>query len=244
MEQLYLIGICENNLQYRKFAKEKIEKVLAFHNSKSCVYEFKNMDELKQFHQEGYTLDALFVNTIVDQKLSIKFLKNLKKEMPFCQIVFWSETMANFAEAYKVEHSFHVQMNQIGAHIGHIYNCLVENYKRQYERKLVINGKGKTIVLDQKEIQYLERFKRTTLIYLNGQDDVISTSLNLDQLHERINKNHFLRCHYSYIINLNYVEKYFRNMFVLSEGVTIPISRKHYDDAKNVFSRWENDIIC
>ena len=241
---MYLIGICEYDDDYRKSAKKIIETFLKRRQKKSIVYEYRCEEELKNFDNQGYGLDFLFINTKIKNRTTIDIVREFKIKSPACQIVFWSESLQNIFRVYEVEHSFHIVMNRLEENIAVIFRCLFEKYQKLYKRKLIIEGKGRITVLDQMKIEYMERFKRNTLIYLNEEDDVISTSKNLDLLHMDVNRNHFVRCHNSYIVNLNYVVQYYRNMFVLSDGISIPISRKYYEDVRNVFLQWGNDMCC
>lgn len=65
--------------------------------------------------------------------------------------------------------------------------------------------------------------------------DVATTVLKIGELDERLNHRIFIRCHNSYIVNRNCVEKFYRDRFELKGGKSVPISRKYYKEIKEMF---------
>lgn len=78
----------------------------------------------------------------------------------------------------------------------------------RYEKgmdKLIIRNKDGISFVDMKEIILVQREERSTVIYTaNGR---YVTSDGLSELEERLDRDVFLRCHKSYIINLTMVYK-------------------------------------
>lgn len=73
--------------------------------------------------------------------------------------------------------------------------------------KLVIKNKEGISFVDCKEIIFVERENRNTLIHTSS--EVISTSESLSDLEEKLDPSQFFRSHKSYIINLSAIHKIF-----------------------------------
>ncbi len=71
--------------------------------------------------------------------------------------------------------------------------------------KLVIKGKDGTSFIDCKDIIFIERENRNTIIHTI--DEKITSSENLSEIEERLDKTTFFRSHKSYIINLSMIYK-------------------------------------
>jgi len=72
--------------------------------------------------------------------------------------------------------------------------------------KLAVYRDGGRIYLDCRDIIFLTRAHRKTLIYTVDRKEPVQTSEPLNSIYERLDGHTFFRSHKSYIINLNYVE--------------------------------------
>ncbi|MBT2156661.1 LytTR family transcriptional regulator [Clostridioides difficile] len=78
---------------------------------------------------------------------------------------------------------------------------------------------------------------------------LIHTKIKLLMLYVRENRKdlnieELVRCHKSYIINLNYVENIKSNTVILDSQEEVPISRYRYKDIKERFLKFIGDRIC
>lgn len=83
--------------------------------------------------------------------------------------------------------------------------------------------------------EYVNRSARYTLA--NGEVLLTRTLQESfgDHILPLLNNNRFLRCHTSYVINMNQVEKFSKEGFVLRGGMNVPISTKQYAVVRNNF---------
>lgn len=100
--------------------------------------------------------------------------------------------------------------------------------------------KGRKIILLPMDIQYLEREKRSTLAVCVG--ETVRTSSGLTELQAQLGSDYFVRCHNSYIVNLNFVKEFCRNELILRNGKKVPISRRYLNDVRRAFARWLGKI--
>ncbi|AWH78783.1 LytR/AlgR family response regulator transcription factor [Clostridioides difficile] len=66
----------------------------------------------------------------------------------------------------------------------------------------------------------------------------------LEKIEKDLNIEELVRCHKSYIINLNYVENIKSNTAILDSQEEVPISRYRYKDIKERFLKFIGDRIC
>lgn len=67
---------------------------------------------------------------------------------------------------------------------------------------------------------------------------------SLEKIEKDLNLDQFVRCHKSFIVNLNYVENIKSNIAILENGEEIPVSRYRYKDVKTKFLKFLGDSIC
>ena len=68
---------------------------------------------------------------------------------------------------------------------------------------------------------------------------IYSIRKKLDVIEEEMNDIHFLRCHKSYLVNMDFISAAEQNNFVLTSGDIVPIRTT---DTKSVLSAYENFV--
>lgn len=100
--------------------------------------------------------------------------------------------------------------------------------------------KGKIFNIKINNIKYIESDKRVAIIH--EKDIVRKIYAKLNELEELLPKQ-FIRCHQSYIINLDKVRELNSHEFVLNTGERIPISQLKYKETKNLFIQYLGEVI-
>lgn len=80
----------------------------------------------------------------------------------------------------------------------------IMNFMSFPEKKLVGLREGSQVVIDIKEILYIESVERKTFVYL--EDDIVRVEHTLTQLERMLNSVRFFRCSKSMIINIEKVK--------------------------------------
>lgn len=80
----------------------------------------------------------------------------------------------------------------------------IMNFMSFAEKKLVGTKDGSQIVVDVKQILYIESVDRKTFVYL--EDDVVRVEYTLTQLERMLNSPRFFRCSKSMIMNIDKVK--------------------------------------
>ncbi len=116
----------------------------------------------------------------------------------------------------------------------------MECKSREEKRYAIFPYKGDELVIDEKDIIYIEREKRTTKIHL--QDSVVETSLKLTEMEDYLGSMNIIRCHNSFAVNLENVSVFGRTEFTMRNQVRVPISRSRYKEVREAFQRWAGNI--
>lgn len=104
-------------------------------------------------------------------------------------------------------------------------------YVLQPPRPLLLRQAGSMQVVPLNQILYIEVFSHQLKIHtLTG--PVLSVSGTLTQIQRQMPAGQFLRCHKSYLVNLENVEGVRRYQILLAGGLCVPTSKKNYNEVR------------
>lgn len=166
-------------------------------------------------------MDIKFEN---NSNSGIIFAKQINKISPNCLIIFVSSYSKYLVDCYDAEHIFYILKDQIDLHLKKSLIKAIA-YLNEDNNKISIKVKGETILLETKEVIYIEKNLRKVKIFMKN--NTYETYLKFSDLFEMIDNNEFVQCHKSYIINLNYIKSIDNNLIIISKNLTIPISRTY-----------------
>ena len=112
-------------------------------------------------------------------------------------------------------------------------NALKEiNNKRENKYYILRNHRSsRKIKLD--DIIYMIMFSH--YIDIVTDEEVIKYKIKIGEIENELPYPSFIRCHRSYIVNLNYVESILSDKLILKDGLLIPISKKKWKDVNKAF---------
>ncbi|MEG1010095.1 MAG: LytTR family DNA-binding domain-containing protein, partial [Clostridia bacterium] len=122
----------------------------------------------------------------------------------------------------------------------HITTCIkeIEN-KNNY---IIIKNKANAYKICTAEIKYIEVQKKNMLIHTINKDFEVVYSL--EKIEKDLKLDKFIRCHKSFLINLDYVENIKVNTAILESKEEVPVSRYRYKEVKEKFLKFLGDSIC
>lgn len=213
---------------------------------------YNNIRELRDELKEGKEVDILILdigyefdgNVAEDDigKNGIDFACELKQDYPFLQIVYMAEHDERYAQTI-----FFSPVQPAGflfkpVNAEYIYKLLllaIERLKNESGERLVVSGKSRHI-FTLSEVLYLESKAHITKIHtVSGV--VYECRDKLSDLEKQVHDK-FVRCHQSYLVNLQHVDylgkdnteksETKRDILILDSQEIIVISKKRYADTK------------
>lgn len=96
--------------------------------------------------------------------------------------------------------------------------------------RIVLKNRDYLQIILCDDIVYCEGDKGYTTFFLNNEPGVLVSKV-LKEYETLLSPAHFIRCHQSYLVNMNYVTRYFKEGYLqLKTGVKIPVSARKKDD--------------
>lgn len=109
------------------------------------------------------------------------------------------------------------------------FNAILE------KNKLCIEDGGDTYFMDIDDIMYINADHVYVNIMCKSQGVKIIRS-SLSKIYNLLDKKQFVQCHRSYVVNLNYIDKFDEHSFMVNQEI-IPISRSKRDEVREIMMK-------
>ena len=100
-------------------------------------------------------------------------------------------------------------------------------------RHFTVEYEGATLSLETSDIYYLESHGHKVLIHCKGQD--LTLRMTIPEALEQLPKRCFASPHKSYLVNMEYIDSIDNDVFYLTSGKTMKISRTYLQSAKKAY---------
>jgi len=226
------IAICEDNsddmdLLVRAVKKSDIPANL------EC---FSSGDELLLDFIPG-KYDLIFFDIYMEGLLGIDTATKIRETDTTVIFVFTTTSREHALESYRLKAPLYIEKPIKDRDIEEALLLAVDKKKSTSYISLLINGKDKEISLES--IIYFE--VRGHAVYINTLSETFRTgqSMKLNHIEKMLTEN-FLRCHYSYIVNLKYVKYLDADLktFIMHNGDIAYISSQLFKKSKEVYENY------
>lgn len=231
------VVICDSNTQESEYVTKLLE--MLDNDNEFQIIRFASSSILLQ-NLNDIHLDALFyIRISAKVQEEIRTGMYLSKTYSAASFVFVGGDNTAISEFNGIPRANFIKEKDLLEELPQMFKDMIEHIKRKRTSLLITQGDMKMVV-NTKEILYLEREKRYTYIHLQDQSYRVS-----DTLHELLfhMPPGFKQCHYSYIINFNKVIAIKRNCFILENHRQVPISRSYFQKIETEFHKFIGHVI-
>lgn len=191
---------------------------------------------LPRIAEEKY--DLYLLDIYMEPVSGLEVANRIRQEDGKCEIIFIT-TSPDFAlEGFGVQAIGYLLKPLTREAISSLLN----HHSRRFfnsARYITIRHSRSEIKIPRKTIIYLEIFGKQTIIYTSA--GTYRTWTSLDELERQLEGEPFLRCHRSYIVNMQYIDHANGTDFVLEGGTKIPLPSH---DAAQYRKIWQDYLFA
>ena len=205
------IAICDDSKLDRQLLKVVIQIYFENNEEEFKIFEYELGDNLL----DDIEVELLFLDIIMNGMKIARKLRDIQFKAP---IIFLTAHADYAVESYEV---------YVAGYLLKPYDTnkltllLDEVLQRSVQKRIAVKVKKQHRYLEINDIMYAESDKHVLNIHLKD-SRVIQTTEKLSELKKTINSKRFIRCHQSYLVNMNYI-KDAKTDFILSNDIRIPI---------------------
>ncbi len=177
------------------------------------IYKYTKLEEFKGDCKKGILqkINAIYIDIKIDSLNGIEIAQKIQQENPKIKIIYMT-AYSQYSEAIFKTKPTYLLLKPIKKE--QIKKSLERALQEENQNKNIktFNIKGKIFNIEVEKIKYIESNKRVVIIY---EEDLKRRIYGkLDEIEEMLPSN-FVRCHQSYIVNLEHVRELNTHEFVL-----------------------------
>ena len=222
------IAICDDQKNERQKMIEALHLVINHFSTD----EFDNGSALLKSHAKN-PYDLILLDILMPGMNGMDTAASLRKNDSKTPIIFMSTSAEFGVQSYRVL-AFDYLLKPIDQE--QLKGCMKRLFSQTEKKKqsLTITYKGTRIDILLSNIQYLESNLRKVIFTLseNTEIEVIG---KLTDFEPYLLEHGFCRCHKSYLVNIEHIDRINDDLFYLTSGKTVKISRAYLQSAKKAY---------
>ncbi len=224
------IAVCDDEALFREALHAKILQDGFAHDYETDVEEYGSGRALLDAQEKGYSADVYFLDVQMDQGTDdgIRTARELRRRGERGLIIYVTAYLDSAQMGYEVRAFRYLLKNQIHDKLFEVLRDVRQELSGQ---DFFFKAGGESIRIDRRGILYLE--SRLRMLRLVTKTEEYAFYAGLEDVQRQLGEE-FLRCHKSFLVNLEKVVRFSKEQIVLEDGTNIPISRSY---AKNVRQR-------
>lgn len=225
------IGLCEDNEIQHNQILSFLETISLPKHTIDSFYKGNDLyNSIQEAMEEKEPYDIVIMDIDLPDGNGIKFSKQINVFSPHTIIIYMTSYEDYVSDVYDTEHIYFILKKNYQKYLPHALSLANEALNKQRRASLKIFWNKEEYNILQKDIFYMERQLRKTMIVTPTQ--TYSTSEKLEDLLKRLGET-FAMSHRSFIVNLKMVQEITKDSALLVDDTSIPISRSYYKALKD-----------
>lgn len=224
------IAICDDNKKDRENHFMKLHERFSMRQLKIQVDIYENAEQLLKNQEKVYAI--YFLDIYMDKIDGIQLAKQINRLHKHALIILTTTSIQHYAEGFEIGAIHYlVKPYAIEDLEVAISRCLKIITVEEPYIEIMVERENRKILYSW--ITHIESQNRYCIIQTAKQQ--FKTYQQLSELEGLLEDKRFLRCHRSYIVNLDFVADYQNGMFLMKNGLEIPIKRGDRKKMKQLY---------
>lgn len=175
-------------------------------------------------------VDLLMIHLTAPWHELILMCKELQAFFPHIHIIFYSEDLSCAEDIFDARPVYFLRMPISQQALHKAFERADTEYRKEKGQSFSISYKGRLIRILFSSVRYIESEKRKIILYTDN--GPFETYMTMETAKEHL-PDFFVRCHRSYLVNMNRVRMYENGSVLLSDGESVPLSRTFQKEIMN-----------
>lgn len=180
-------------------------------------------------------LDVLLYDMDGDLETETQILR-IKQTIPNCQLVLLSDSEKHALFGYGIHAAGYLLTPLDTEDFLSVLIYLIRQHSQISYRFLPVKIHGVWSQVDLNHVTYLESCAHSITFHFNDGHTITATASFKDYERNLSLRNNFVRCHKSYIVNLDYVKNWEMGELTLEDGSIVKISRPYWHEMRKNYA--------
>ena len=230
------IGLCDDEAPELEKLRGLIAAYARRRHLSFRIQAFQNGEDLLVAIRTGEVFDVIFLDVYMGLTNGLDIARKIRDFDGNCCLIFATNSRGHAIDGYGVHALEYLLKPIVEAEVWAALDVALEDLSRRKEGCLQFSNKQGSYKIPYGEIVYMESNARIVTIHSQRQGD-LSFYSRLDDLEGQCEDPRFLRCHKSFIVNLDYAHAILGRSIVLESGQEIRISI-NLSEAKEIFASY------
>jgi DNA-binding LytR/AlgR family response regulator len=231
---MLIIAICDDLELDRKHLVTLIQDYCTVLSYDVRIMTFTSGEDLVIYYEnENIGFDVIFLDIYMGGENGIKTAEKVREFDSQCKIIFTTTSTDHALDSFKV-FPFNYLIKPI---TKEVFNMVLEkalhNIDKEKQKSITVKTEHQVKNILYKDIKFIESVSRKILIHATQGD--VSTYSKLDEVETKINDERFLRCHKSYLVNMDYIKSAEDYSFILTDNTEVPIKQRTFASIKKSY---------
>lgn len=219
------IAICDDSDIERAILNEFVANYCTKHNISCQCAQYERGDTLYYDINDGAWFDLIFLDIYMERWLGIDAARRLRA-ISYTGLIVFCTTALDFApESFEVDASGYMLKPYDMEHFSRLMDRVVQKIE---DGTYCIKTRAQVLRVPYGEILYAESRNSQCIIHLT-QGREYTVYKKLGDIQAELNDARFLRCHQSYLVNMEHIREA-GEQFVLDSGDTVLIRKKEHKE--------------
>lgn len=232
------IALCDDSSYVRKITKENLLKYSVEKNIELQIQEYESGEQLLEAETlEGRKHDLIIIDYEFEEKgeNGLEIIRKLRRFQKNTKVIFLSSYPQVVFQSFEVN-AFRflvkpLEEEKLFKAMDDFLDSLAE------KRVLTVRIDGENWLYEEGMITHIEGFGKSCILYFADDRKAVVCNETLSSLEERLS-NAFVRCHKSFLVNMEHIDSYSRTELILDNDEKILIGRTRYKNFIETFTEY------
>lgn len=228
------IAVCDDTVPDRRAISFILKQYFNTYPYDYNIVEYSSGETLTDDYEEGkYRFGLIFLDIYLTGMLGIEAARKIRRYDKKTAIIFMTTTPEYALESYDVRAYGYLVKPLKADRVMFLMNSYLKEECDLHKKAFFFKEGRNRMKVAFGEIEYIESQRNVLLINLVSKEQH-RVYMKMDQAEEELKKYGFLRCHQSFIVNMNYVRRADKD-FIMDSGARVPIRQRNVKIIRNFY---------
>lgn len=217
------VAICEDSKMDREVLQRIVEYLMQERGLAFQTEVFENGESLIDGYS-NHPFDLIFLDVMMGELDGIEVGRRIRQLDQNVEIVYCTSSKDFAIVAYEIHALGYLLKPYETERIGEVLDYYTQKHPQKNQKFIEVKSHRKSVIIPFKDILFMESDNKVVYIHTTTQGEV-KVYNRLDVLEAEVQDDRFLRCHQSYLVNLQYVVGLVDSDFIMIDDSMIPIRK-------------------